>query len=190
MASVGVTVEGIEDFGRALHEEIERLPERYRFPVVLCDLEGCTHELAARRLGCPVGTVKSRLTRGRERLRSRLVRRGLAPSAGLIGAMLSAETAQAAVPTSLAEVTVQAAKQFAMGKVAGAVPASVVASVERVLTTMFMTSMIKIAPAGLLMLAVAIGAGVRAQQQPKAQEQRIESQRFDRAKRVERTRPE
>ena len=54
---------------RLLHEEIDRLPERYRSPVVLCDLEGRTHEQAARHLGWPVGTVKSRLSRGRERLR-------------------------------------------------------------------------------------------------------------------------
>ena len=42
----------------ALHEEIERLPERYRMAVVLCDLQGLTHEEAARRLGRPVGTVR------------------------------------------------------------------------------------------------------------------------------------
>ncbi len=48
----------------ALHEEIGRLPERYRIPVVLCLLEGLTHEQAARHLGWPVGTVKSRLATG------------------------------------------------------------------------------------------------------------------------------
>ena len=62
-----------------VHEEVDRLPDRYRVPVVLCDLDGRTHEEAARHLGCPVGTVKSRLVRGRERLRDRLTRRGLAP---------------------------------------------------------------------------------------------------------------
>jgi HlyD family secretion protein len=72
-----------DDLGRVLHEEIDRLPERYRSPVVLCDLEGRTHEQAARHLGWPVGTVKSRLTRARGRLRDRLSRRGLAPNAGL-----------------------------------------------------------------------------------------------------------
>ena len=52
-------------------------------PVVLCDLEGRTHEQAARHLGWPVGTVKSRLSRGRDRLRDRLIRRGLAPGVSL-----------------------------------------------------------------------------------------------------------
>ena len=65
-------VEPVDELERVLHEEIDRLPERYRAPVVLCDLEGCTHEQAARHLGWPVGTVKSRLSRGRERLRDRL----------------------------------------------------------------------------------------------------------------------
>ena len=62
-----------------IDDELERLPARYRNPVILCDLEGQTHEQAAAQLGCPVGTVKSRLSRGREQLRSRLVRRGVAP---------------------------------------------------------------------------------------------------------------
>ena len=77
-----------------IDEEIARLPDRYRMAVVLCYLEGLTQEQAARRLRCPVGTVESRLHRARERLRSRLSRRGLAPSAGFL-AWLSAETAQA-----------------------------------------------------------------------------------------------
>ncbi len=67
-----------------IDDELERLPSRYRQPVILCDLEGQTHEQAAAQIGCPVGTVKSRLSRGREQLRSRLVRRGVAPSAALL----------------------------------------------------------------------------------------------------------
>ena len=59
---------------RVLHEEIARLPPHYRAAVVLCDLQGCTHEQAAQHLGCRVGTVKSRLARGRGRLRGRLLR--------------------------------------------------------------------------------------------------------------------
>ena len=67
-----------------VHEEVGRLPERYREAVVLCLLEGLTPEQAARHLNCPVGTVHSRLARGRERLRGRLTRRGLAVPAGLL----------------------------------------------------------------------------------------------------------
>ena len=62
-----------------LHAEIERLPEEYRLPIVLCYFEGLTHEQAASRLRWPLGTVKIRLSRARDRLRSRLDRRGRAP---------------------------------------------------------------------------------------------------------------
>ncbi len=72
--------EGVSpELAAILHEELGRLPERYRAAFVLCYLEGHTCEAAARRLGWPVGTVKSRLARGRERLRGRLIRRGVVP---------------------------------------------------------------------------------------------------------------
>ncbi len=61
----------------ALDEEVRKLVEPFRSAIVLCDLGGSTHEQAALDLGCPVGTIKSRLARGRDRLRTRLVRRGV-----------------------------------------------------------------------------------------------------------------
>jgi hypothetical protein len=85
-----------------LHDEIERLPEKYRSPIVLCGLESYTHEEAARQLGWPVGTVKVRLMRGRNRLRDRLVRRGLVPSALLLGAITSESPAAVATRSPLA----------------------------------------------------------------------------------------
>jgi RNA polymerase sigma factor (sigma-70 family) len=85
-----------------LHDEIERLPEKYRSPIILCGLESYTHEEAARQLGWPVGTVKVRLMRGRNRLRDRLVRRGLVPSALLLGALTSESPAAVATRSPLA----------------------------------------------------------------------------------------
>src|SRR5262249_4479951 len=64
------------DLQPVLHEELQRLPPKYRSPMVLYYLEGRTNEEAARRLQWPVGTLKVRLLRGREMLRTRLVRRG------------------------------------------------------------------------------------------------------------------
>ncbi len=103
------------DLARLLDEELCRLPERFRAPIVLCDLEDVTHEQAAVRLGWPVGTVKSRLARGRERLRSRLVRRGLAPSLGLAGVVSLHEPAVAALPALLIDSTVQSALELGAG---------------------------------------------------------------------------
>ena len=89
-----------------LHGEIARLPERYRVAVVLCDLEGLTHQEAASRLQCPTGTVAIRLKRARERLRDRLTRRGLDPTAGLM-ATIGPGTFPS-LPLSLIESTVKA----------------------------------------------------------------------------------
>ncbi len=98
------------DVRASIDEELGRLPERYRLPVVLCYLEGLTHEEAARRLGCPPGTIGVRLMRARARLRGRLVRRGLAPLvAASAEALLSEETARAAVPPGLLEATIRTA---------------------------------------------------------------------------------
>jgi RNA polymerase sigma factor (sigma-70 family) len=89
-----------------IDEEIRRLPERYRVPLVLCHLEGLRHDEVARRLGCPVGTVESRLSRAREQLRHRLERRGLAPTASVIGVTLRSPGATAMIP-SLVEATLR-----------------------------------------------------------------------------------
>jgi hypothetical protein len=155
---------GWDDLGTVLHEEIARLPARYRNAVVLCDLEGLTQEQAAQRLGCPSGTVRSRLARGRGRLQARLRRRGLAPAAGGLAALLTAEAVTAEVPAALASQTARAATLAAAGKtVAGAVSAT--ALTGAVLRTMFM-SKLRIVAAGLLLIgAGAGGTGVMVLQQ-------------------------
>ena len=91
-----------------IHEEIARLPAQYRVAIVLCDLEGVSHQEASQRLGWPIGTLKSRIFRGREQLKSRLIRRGLAPGVGLVGGVVAAETL-AGVGPRLAEATVRLA---------------------------------------------------------------------------------
>jgi RNA polymerase sigma factor (sigma-70 family) len=73
---------------QVVHQELSRLPAKYREAVVLCYLEGLTHDEAAARLSCPVGTVRSRLARARDRRRTRLARRGVTAPAS-IGPMAS-----------------------------------------------------------------------------------------------------
>ncbi len=146
--------------GPALYDEIDRLPDRYRIPIVLCDLEGRTYEEAARHVGCPVGTLKSRLARGRQRLRERLVRRGLIP-AGVLGTVRFSDAAPAVVPSALAELTAQAAMRFAIGAslTLGAVPMSATILAQGLLREMIMT---RLKWVGTILTAVtlATGAGV------------------------------
>ena len=153
------------DLEAVLHEELRRLPERYRAPVVLCHLEGLSHEEAALRLGCPVGTVRSRLARGRERLRGRLARRGLAPTAGALTAALSGD-ALAAVPRAFVDFPFMAAARFAAGRAgeAGAVISIRAVALSRgVLRAMFLTKLKLVAGACLVAGALfASGAGVTA----------------------------
>ena len=83
-AAVTSPEEASFDLGPVLHQELYRLPESYRSPVVLCYLEGRTNREAAALLRLPVGTVKGRLSRARELLHARLTRRGLALSAAIL----------------------------------------------------------------------------------------------------------
>jgi len=157
-----------DDLVPLLHEEIDRLPERYRVPVVLCDLQGLTHEKAARHLGWPVGTVKSRLARARELLRDRLSRR----VPGLLAGLLIAEKAlggalravEVVVPGTLVESTIRAAAPFAAGKALAVevVSTRVAILIEEVLKTMFLTKL-KLAAGVVLLIGAAGAAGVLAQ---------------------------
>jgi HlyD family secretion protein len=139
-----------DELARVLLEEIDRLPDRERLPVVLCDLDGQTHEQAARHLGWPVGTVKTRLTRSRERLRDRLARRGFAPNAGL----LATETARTLVPPALVDSTTRAAVSLVSARMIVKGPATTLA--REVLRAMSVTHWLKI---GSITLASALTLG-------------------------------
>jgi RNA polymerase sigma factor (sigma-70 family) len=100
----------------ALHEEISRLPERYREPIVLCYLQGLSTASVARQLGCPQGTILSRLARGRERLRERLTQRGPVELTGLLMAARLPREASAILPSTLLSSTVKAAGPALAGR--------------------------------------------------------------------------
>jgi RNA polymerase sigma factor (sigma-70 family) len=86
------------DADGVIQQELGRLPERLRAPLVLCYLQGMTHELAAGQLGCPVGTVRSRLSRGRAKLLTQIIRRGLTLSAAGLLSSLQSNAGAASVP--------------------------------------------------------------------------------------------
>ncbi len=153
---MGYEREPSSELERVLHAEINRLPECYRIPIVLCDLEAHTCEEAARRMGCPVGTVKSWRFRGRQRLRDRLIRLGLAPSAIAVVAVV-AKNANAAVSQEIARNAMRALSKW---MAAGEVPLSVHKLVKGVLKTMIIGKLRTMATVcfGLVFFTAASGA--------------------------------
>ncbi|MFO0845633.1 MAG: sigma-70 family RNA polymerase sigma factor [Gemmataceae bacterium] len=94
------------DLRRVLDEEVQRLPEKYRVPVLMCHLQGTTQEQAARQLGWPPGTVATRVRRGLEQLRDRLVRRGIEVTTPGLVAALTPPASEGALPAALISATV------------------------------------------------------------------------------------
>ncbi|WP_165227304.1 RNA polymerase sigma factor [Aquisphaera insulae] len=154
-----------------IHDEIHRLPRKYQDPVVLCYLEGLTHEEAAARLGWPVGSVKGRLSRARDLLRNRLVRRGVAVSSAAMAAELVTPDLRAAVPGSLTQSTLKAALAVAAGAAGKGLPLagpalspSVTALSEGVIHAMNLTLVRSIVVPILVAGAVTTGGTVAAYQ--------------------------
>jgi len=144
----------------ALHGEIERLPDAFRLPVVLCYLEGLTVHEAAQRLRWSHGTVRSRMARAREKLRRALTRRGIVVPAAALAAVLDSRPAAASVSSHLYDITTRAALRFAAGPAAGdALSASTTALAQEVLRSMLIHKLRLVAVTVLFLGAVAASAG-------------------------------
>jgi RNA polymerase sigma factor (sigma-70 family) len=141
----------LREEAEAVHQELGGLPARYRAPVVLCYLEGLTHDQAARRLRCPVGTVRSRLARARERLRDGLTRRGVTLSSAWLG------DGPPPLPAGLPSATARAAARFA----AVDPPSAATVLARAVLRSMAAARLGRLALVLLAPAALAIGALVR-----------------------------
>ena len=165
-----------------LLEEVNKLPRKYREPIVLCYFEGLTHDQVAARLGWPVGTVKGRLSRARDLLRVRLSRHGVTVSSAALLAFSSSSDLRAAVPLSLAQSTFKAALAVLASSgialvASSAVSLSVASLTEGVIQAMVFSQVKSLVipalvAAGVLTAGVSVVAlqpGPRAARQPRNQ---------------------
>ncbi len=143
------------DLQPLLDQELNKLPDVYRTPVVLCDVEGRARKDVALQLGVPEGTLSSRLSRGRQMLAKRLERRGVTLSALALAATLTQHAAAAAVPTALASSTAKTAALLAAGS--GVIPAAVALLMDAACKSMLLN---KLTTAASVLLAAVVGAGV------------------------------
>lgn len=143
----------LEELRKAIDEELQRLPVQYSAAIVQCDLEELSRKEAAVRLGVPLGTVDSRLKRGRKLLRERLVRRGLAFSTAAIAAYSGAA---GGVGAATAGEVAHAAAHFASTNSSIAALAKPATIAQGVLQQMMVTKIVStISPISAAMLAVA-----------------------------------
>jgi RNA polymerase sigma factor (sigma-70 family) len=158
----------LDEVRAALDAALDELPEKYRAALVLCYLEGHSQEEAARRLGCPLATLRTHVARGRKLLRDRLAAQGITLSAAGL-ACLGLTAGAVAAPAVLVEATLRAALPFAAGQAAAALCSArvghlVTGGLRAMVVTKVKTAMCVLV-LGLLAGAVALASG-QARQEP------------------------
>jgi RNA polymerase sigma factor (sigma-70 family) len=160
-----------DDIRAVLDEELARLPAKYRLPLLLCGLEGMTHAEAGKYLGWPTGTVAGRLSRGRELLRARLLRRGVTAPAAVLTAVLAPDAVLAAVPTQLVATSVHSAAALVKaGQSAAAVVSPTAAVLMRgVLLKIFLSRLLATSALIAVLALTLVGAGAIGHLMPRAE---------------------
>ncbi len=170
----------IDEVTALVHEELGRLPDKYRMPVVLCHLQGLTHEDAAKSLQWPVGTVRGRLSRARELLRDRLVRRGFAPLAAGLGLTAFNSARADHLPVALIDRTWKGLSIGGAKSAAGVVSEAVMSLVRQELHGM-LAAKFKIGGAVLLAGVLAAGVSTLAQTPARRSETKTATKTVDKA---------
>ncbi|MBX9627618.1 MAG: sigma-70 family RNA polymerase sigma factor [Gemmataceae bacterium] len=148
------------DLRPVIDEELARLPDKYRLPVVLCDLEGRPQRAVAKHLGVAPATLAGRLAQARRTLAARLTRRGVALSGGAVATLLTEKASAGVVGPALADGVVRAAEAVAAGGVAsGFVSAHAVNLCEGVMRMMLLSKLKAVGAGALAVLALSGGLG-------------------------------
>ena len=144
-----------------LDQEVQRLPRRYRIPLILCYLDGKTNEEAARLLACPPGTIASRLAWARQRMRTRLAARGLEAPATVTSVIVPAEMRAGSLP-ALVATALRTSRLVATGTLAGSgsVPVHVIVWSKGVLRAMFLSKIQWAASFVLASVLIGTGGGI------------------------------
>ncbi|HEY2909788.1 MAG TPA: sigma-70 family RNA polymerase sigma factor [Gemmataceae bacterium] len=145
-----------------IDEELARLPDKLRLPVVLCDLEGRPQRAVAKQLGVAAGTLTVRLASARRLLAERLKRKGISLSGGALAVVLGERASAASVAAPLADATVRAAEAIAEGTVnglAGLVSAQALQLCEGVMRMMMLSKLKTVAMCALAALTLSGGLG-------------------------------
>jgi RNA polymerase sigma factor (sigma-70 family) len=162
--SGGTTSAGSPDWSDlqpVIDEELARLPEKLRGPVVLCDIEGRPQREVAKHLGVPPATLATRLATARRTLAQRLTKRGVTLSGGAVAGLLTAHGTASAVPHTITHGLTRAAEALATGEaVSSLVSASAVQLSEGVMRMMLLTKLKAIAVVALTALTLTGGIGL------------------------------